>query len=186
MIELRPTILIGIFIYLGEIASGQQSVAAAIKSNIVYVGVENPIAVAVSNYPQSKIVVEPNVGTITTTKYPGLFIWKICNKTGEGRLRIFIQEKGLKKLVDSATFRIHRLPDPDYIIVGRRGPPEGTGFVELYATHPIARSVYLDFDPVWHIKSFDIAVYKKNGDSLILHNDGPEYTEENKSVFRKM
>ena len=73
--------------------------------NIVYVALDNPIHVAIANYPAEKIQVKVSQGTITGEK--GQYNWTVT-KLGIATLTVFAEDKKI------ATFeyRVKPLPNP--------------------------------------------------------------------------
>jgi hypothetical protein len=153
---------------------GQQSVIAVAYQNTVFTGIKNVIHIAVSEYPVSAIQAEPSMGLLEKTGTPGEYIWRICKRAGPATIKLYVVKKGIKTFVAEHAFRVRRLPDPEVGV-----PYNHRSFAVVTLGGPLARTLDVDYDALWHIKSFDIEMYRKKGDTIVLKNNGPYFTEEN-------
>ncbi len=86
--------------------TGNLQVAVALdKMNVMYMGIENPLTIAVSGIPSNELEVRMDNGTITGSN--GKYIARV---TAVGEAAIHVSSKG--KLLGSTVYRVKRLPDP--------------------------------------------------------------------------
>jgi hypothetical protein len=90
------------------------AVVSALKMNVFYLGLENPVKVAVSNYKPSELEVTVSNGTIAGSN--GKYIVK-PETVGMAIVRITV--KGV--IVGSSDFRVKTIPSPVPVICGLRG-----------------------------------------------------------------
>src|SRR5215831_3935995 len=90
----------------------QKVITFSIPDTLLFTGINNPLRIISSKYALDKIKLEPVEGVITKSYGRGDFTWRICNKTGRCKLRIFYDDHGSKKLIDSQFFSVQRIEDP--------------------------------------------------------------------------
>ena len=97
------------FLFTFFIKIQAQSAVANSKMNVFYIGVENPVTIALSNVPASnEIEVKISEGTVTPIKEkPNAYIVKV-NKMGIVTIDVFFQ--GTK--YGEHKFRVKKIPDP--------------------------------------------------------------------------
>lgn len=131
------------------------------KFNIAYIGLDNPISIAVENCPCSDIVLKVNNGTITGSGCQYIYRGK---ETGSDRIKIYKKAGGKLKEVGQYAFRVKQIPPPVFKI-----GPYGVGF--LYAERKV-RAVVLgsmeyvradiegfDFDARCRVDSFKVKIF---------------------------
>ncbi len=79
------------------------------KMNVFYIGVDNPVTIAVPGVPADKLLVTIDHGTITGNN--GRYIVRVA-QTGETTITVAIIKNEKKVLLSSQLFRIKRIPDP--------------------------------------------------------------------------
>ncbi|MEA3496400.1 MAG: GldM family protein [Bacteroidota bacterium] len=84
------------------------------KMNVLYIGLDNPISVAVPGIASEKLVLEPDFGTIKDTN--GNYTWDISDidkNKKEVHLKIFVKiDEENEKLAGEKTFRVENVPEP--------------------------------------------------------------------------
>src|SRR5664279_4244911 len=93
-------ILIIFFCY--SISSAQKFSISADRNNILYVGLDNPLTIAVENYPSNSIIVETDNGTIEGSS--GKYIFR-ANKRGKADVILYKRIKGQTKEIGRDEFR---------------------------------------------------------------------------------
>ena len=83
------------------------------KMNVVYIGVDNPITIAVENWPCNKLVVKVNNGTITGSNCK--FIYR-GTEPGATNIVVFKKTAKVLKVIGYYSFRVKRLPAPVFKI----------------------------------------------------------------------
>jgi len=117
---MRQLILLLLIAGLVPSLSYSQTVAVElVKMNVFYVGVENPIKIAVENYSCEKIIVKPEHGTITQTIDNGHYYYKTdsCAFFDE-RIFVGVTVEDSIKWLDTLEYRVKRIPTPQVVIHG--------------------------------------------------------------------
>jgi N-acetylmuramoyl-L-alanine amidase len=84
-------------------------VIALDKMNMLYIGVDNPVSVAVSGYKTEDLIVSMQNGTITGKD--GKYIARVSN-INPAYIIIETIENGKRKLLGKQTYKVKRVPDP--------------------------------------------------------------------------
>ncbi len=87
------------------------AVVSADKMNVLYVGLDNPISVAVIGLTSDKVKVSINNGTIKSGKLEHLYLIK-PSKPGKLTVLVMAELKGEWSLVDEVYFRVKLIPAP--------------------------------------------------------------------------
>lgn len=93
--------------------SGQNFAISANKSNIMYVGLDNPVSLAVENTSNKEVVVKCSNGRIE--KRYGEYYFK-ADKPGETEITLFKRENGHLKKIGRCYFRVKLIPHPTFKI----------------------------------------------------------------------
>ena len=87
-----------------------QPVAIAVdKMNVLYIGVDNPITVAVPGVPSDQLLVHIDQGSISGSK--GKYTIRVTTP-GETTIKVLTVRDDRKVLLSSQTFRVKTIPDP--------------------------------------------------------------------------
>jgi N-acetylmuramoyl-L-alanine amidase len=118
-------------------SKAEHKVAIALdKMNMLYIGVDNPVSLAVSGYNTEDLIISMQNGTIAGKD--GKYIARVSN-TNPAEIIIETIENGKRKLLGRQTYRVKRVPDPvdriaysdfDYTINPKLGI-DGSGKVRL-------------------------------------------------------
>lgn len=149
------------------------AVASPTKMNILYIGLENPIAASITGIPDSKVKLSLDQGNISKTG-PGTYNVSV---TQPGKaVMSFNAENQLGEPVSlKREFRVARIPDPTPVIDKRTGGNMQTG------TWKAQQAVFaaLDFFPFetrFEIVSFDMTHARAaNPDIRICSNTGSRF-----------
>lgn len=109
----QQVILIACVFFCFSISHAQQCSVANDRQNIVYLGIENPITIAVENIPNSSVVVKTDNGRITGENGHFLFL---PARQQPATIFIYIKENGKLKEIGKQPFRVHYIPDPFFKI----------------------------------------------------------------------
>lgn len=92
------------------------------KMNVFYVGVDNPVTIAVPGYECSALTVQvaENMVGAEITRLEDCRYSVTVNAPGFVEILIFVKEKGELKQVGGSVFRVKRIPDPRPLMEGRR------------------------------------------------------------------
>jgi N-acetylmuramoyl-L-alanine amidase len=89
--------------------AAHEVVIALDKMNMLYIGVDNPVSLAVSGYRSKDLIVSIQNGTITGKD--GKYIARVSN-INPAEIIIETIENGKRKLLGKQTYRVKRVPDP--------------------------------------------------------------------------
>ena len=97
------------FSLLSIIVFSQTVAVAAVKMNVLYIGVDNPLSVAASDAQDSKVTISINGGGGTVSKVDaGLYNVRVTSQTDDCTVNVYIDGK----LTGSSRFRVRLLPQP--------------------------------------------------------------------------
>ncbi len=152
------------------------------KMNVLYVGVDNPVVIAVSGHSSDEIEVSvpDDAAKITVTGEKGQFI---INPKRPGVLTMVVKAKGITML--EAMFRVKALPNPVVMVNGQQG-----GYVDkdvLAAQEEVTAFMpNFDFDLKFTIQSFVVSTADKNGYMIQISSDSNKLTEQQKELIKKL
>jgi hypothetical protein len=102
--------IITLFIFCIQYLKAQFVSVSCDKMNVLYIGVDNPITVAVSNYDVSKIFVKVDSGIISGEN--GHYNWKVFRHTPFGAsISIYTKINGMDSLLEKFIYRVKRVPE---------------------------------------------------------------------------
>jgi gliding motility-associated protein GldM len=131
---------------------------SAIKMNVFYIGVDNPVAISVPGIPDESIEASISVGTLK--RDPTSKTWVITVPSGQKETVISVDAMvdGKKKSMGSKTYRIKKLPDPIALIANKNdGPINRNLLVEAGAIIPKMPSDF-EFDLNYKVMSFKMTM----------------------------
>lgn len=181
-------LIISILVLAGLVPSlaNSQTVAVELeKMNILYVGVENPIRIAVENFPCDQIVVKSTYGTIMQTHDKCHYLYKTDScALGREIILVGIKLKEKIKWLDTLEYRVRRAPNPRILIAGHwSGIIKKESFIN---SKIVARHVDINVDDAATIISYSYEV--RRNDTIICREtdiQGNSFTETMKSEIRK-
>ena len=141
------------FLFTISFTNAQSVVIAADKMNVFYLGVDNPVAVAVEGISDDKLTVSIDNGTIKRTGR-GEYT---AHLDSTGIAHIAVEWDGKKRLMP---FRVKPIPDP--IIRAFRGPDHGRYKTEFVGVFAILEN--FDFDARCSVKSYTFTLVRANGE----------------------
>lgn len=155
---------------------GERSVTvAAEKMNVLYVGVENPLAISAAGVPSGQIRVSAT-GTELKKSGNGKYI-AVPERTGDAT--ITVSGPGLNPT--SFPYRVKRIPDPVPALGTLEGGdvPAGT-FRAQQGLIPHLK--YFDFEARCSVISYEMARKPRSGDVVISNNQGARYESDTKRL----
>ncbi|MFN8286418.1 MAG: GldM family protein [Chitinophagales bacterium] len=172
-----------LFILVLQQVNSQQVTVSALKMNVLYTSIDNPIEVAAEKVPCNRIVVEISDGASCTPIEGQQCAYKV-NVSKPGKVSLTIKEKrknGQLKLLAEKVFRVKRLPDPTVYLSPSYNPHYGsikmpTGLLVLLEN--------FDFDEPFTVKHFDV-LSCPNGEFKIIRNDGPLFNKEVQKLIQE-
>jgi GldM C-terminal domain len=155
--------------------NAQDAVIAVEKMNVFYMGVDNPISVAMPNVSSDKLkVTGENVESI--------------NKQSDGHYNVRVARPGEVTIIVEANgqiskkkFRAKQIPDPIVIVAGARGFEGGEAMnVDnfRFAQGLVSHTINFDFDARCSIQSYIVFIKPKRGDVFQTNVIGGTFPEE--------
>lgn len=157
------------------------AVVSADKMNVLYIGIDNPVSIAVPGISSDKLKVSINNGTITGSN--GKYIVKVDN-IAETTIEVSAEIKpGEIKKVGSSAYRVKRIPNPTPVIGNLSNNPQGLFIskAELLKNPEVTVSLNLPFDLKFEVVTFTLtySVDNANGkgkDLISFVANGSKFT----------
>jgi gliding motility-associated protein GldM len=158
--------------FSGEFIVAQPSLTVSpTKMNVLYVGVENPVSIAVSGVPKENVQPSISAGTLRLNVATGTYMAIVPPGKREASITVNVKTKDGMKTMGGMTFRVKNLPDPTPFIAKKK-----EGFVarnDLIQNGRIIAKMPNDFEFEY---SFPILSFKMN-----LQRGFNDYSYESKS-----
>lgn len=164
---MKHAIFIIVVIAFTSIASYSQNVAIELEGmNILYIGVDNPINIAVENHSCEDIVVKTNAGKLTKTSDECRYIYRTdsCDLRTE-TISVGVKSNGNIKWIDSTLYRVKNIPNPEIRIATNRNSHNNYS-AEITRGGLIATMG--DFDFYFHFEVQRYSVEVLRNDSIIF------------------
>ncbi len=155
---------------------------SASKMNVMYLGVDNPVEVAVSGVSPDKIQVSMAGGTLSKS---GNNYNARPSKEGICEITVMAEEGGVKKRMSSKQFRIKRLPKPSASILGLDPAQESISKAVLLASSGMVAEYPKDFDYDLKCQVIEFKVLVTSGGySLEKPSSSNMFTKEQKDLMK--
>ncbi|MFK7946150.1 MAG: GldM family protein [Saprospiraceae bacterium] len=167
--------LVLVFLISINFLNAQHATVANTKMNVVYIGVDNPISVAISGYSAEDIDVQVSDGEIEGKA--GKYIWRVSTP---GNAKITVSANG--QVIETFDYRIKRIPDP-VAVVGKT--MSGSISAATLKAQSGVNSVInnFDFDARCETVSYVITVVRKNADPIDSPNKGAAFSGTARSLI---
>jgi gliding motility-associated protein GldM len=166
-------------IYNNAVSQGPVVAVAPTKMNVLYLGVDNPITVAVESAKDANVKVSINNGSIR--KYGnGTYVAR-PSKRGTAKISVSVGNK----LVGAYDFRIKLVPDPVPCIVNLCSSGYATRAQLLAAKGLRAQLPNFDFDLEFKITSFTVSAVI-SGMSLDAKSNSSRFTDAQLDIIRQV
>ncbi len=144
--------IIGLFICHSVL--GQHFSISADRNNVLYIGVDNPISIAVENFPSEQIGVKANKGDIQGTgkRY-------VYRGDEPGNIWIILYNKATLEEIGRSSFRLNYIPSP-VPYVGPSGGGNIQAVVLKSQKYIRAQLENFDFEVSYNINSFTLNVIR--------------------------
>jgi hypothetical protein len=154
------------------------TVIANEKLNVLYMGLDNPVGIAMEKVPADKLKVSISEGHSIEKREDGLYNVRVNRP---GKVTIFVEGNGATAQKE---FRVKPIPDPRpslnvYNAVNGVLKMSEAKNVE-YLVAPI---VNFDIDAKCIVESFSMVIKHSDGASEIYENKGPRFSAEILKVF---
>ena len=160
-------------ILVNSFSSSKMSGASvsATKMNVLYMGVDNPINIAVWNKDTSEVYVTMSNGDVTRSA-DGKYM-ATANKPGKATIEV--RDKQSETLLYEAAFRVKRIPVPKAVLGGRYSGGYLPANVIKRQKGMVAVLECFAFDMSIKIVSFKVSFMKKDGPKEVVSNKGPAF-----------
>jgi hypothetical protein len=153
---------------------------SAQKMNVMYVGIYNPITIAVSNTSEKNLYVTSDNGIITG----GNGVYNVMpSSKGELQIAVYVIKKKDTLFVGKEIFRAKEIPEPTVHIAGKKGNFTLKRNALLAQQALIAFYENLDFGLFIKINSFEMLTYV-DGEQILLQSSSNMITPEMKQIFQ--
>jgi hypothetical protein len=148
-------------------------------ANVLYVGFDNPLTVAVSDVPDSNLALVPSVGNIVRTDQAGRYQWRITKFTTP-KATLVLHDTVRGAVLDTFFYRVKTFPDPTlYVHANSRASLLATSGLGAYLNFGACGTVALE--------SYDIEIRKKgNHYGRRLHNQGSRFNAHVLGAFEEL
>ena len=156
----------------------RSATVSADQMNVMYIGVENPISVAVAGVSTESIRVKGrNVRLSPKNNGKSQYIAK---PEGIGKAVVIVEAENFP--ATEFEFRVKRIPDPVLKFANKTGGE--VRVAEFKAQQGIlAMLEQFDFNAKCNIKGFEIARVPRAGDVMIVKNSGPRFTGDGRRLI---
>lgn len=159
---MKTACLVLLFQFVLTIVFAQQVAIAADKTNVFYLGVDNPITVTAENCPCKNLVVKTDNGKITGT---GCKLTYWGKTVGTTTIKVYKRTEGKLKKIGFNVFRVKQIPAPSFKI----GPYGGSIYSNLerrakkvvIANQQFVRAEFdlIDIDANFPVDSFYVKIF---------------------------
>jgi beta-lactamase regulating signal transducer with metallopeptidase domain len=156
------------------------AVASPEKMNVLYIGVDNPVSIAVGGVPSEKVTANISGGTIIGEN--GNYIVRVATMAGP-KVKLTIYVDG--KQVSVKEFRVKNVPDPMPRIKGYESNTEFTkedlieaGGIEAFISNS-------DFDLNMEVVGFNLSARVGAGFAEDARSNGATFTEQQTNLIRQ-
>jgi len=159
-------------------------VVSPTKMNVLYRGIENPVAISVPGVPQQALTATLSNGTLTK-QADGSYIAKV-NSGSEAIVSVTAEINGVRKSMGTFPFRLKSVPDPVAKFAGKYSTDNTAKPAELTAALGlIAELKDFVFDLSYPIKSFDITLIR-GADVKTLQSSSNKITPDQSEMLRQV
>ena len=153
---------------------GQIGVIANDKMNVFYIGVDNPISVAVAGVPSQNIVLEGSgAGISIRPTSEGQYI---VNISQAGETTLTLKDSKTAKVYATLRYRCKRIPDPVVRLNGKEGGNFGAGEMKAQLGL-VPQAPNFDMDIKLDVQSYTL-YYNSRGETTTFQGKGSRFTPE--------
>ena len=167
-----------------QIASKSDPVVSAMKMNVMYIGVDNPLNIVVPGYKPDKVKARLSDGSSLKQKKGTEWTAK-PKKAGEIQVLLTVEEKdGSKANLKGPKFRIKRVPDPVATVGGKLkgGKVSYSKFKNQGGLIAVLEN--FDFDFKFVVQSYEMTYIKHRKDPAIKKGRGPVFGGDIKKLIK--
>ena len=175
---MKKYFLLILILPLLQISNGQGFAIALDKMNVLYLGLDNPVTIAVENTSNKSLIVKTTNGKISGAN--GNYIFR-GNEVGTAEISIYKKANNKLVKIGSSYFRVKMIPPPVFKIgSGRRLVPKAELVAQQYA-----RADY-DEDIRSKVDSFEVCIVSGDTCKVNKKNIGNEISEAIRNEFQQL
>lgn len=168
----------------GNVKSEPQNVAIqAVKMNVFYIGVDNPLRVAASGVPDNELSVQL-IGSGEIMGSDGSYVVHV-NQPGEVIIKVFSRQNGQETLLSEQKYRVKRIPDPTPRMAGNKSQSVSLKTL-LDARGVEAMLENFDFDAYCEVMGYELTIVPLKGDATTFNVTGSEFPANARELFKKL
>jgi hypothetical protein len=160
----------------------QKCVVANIKENVVYIGIPNPLDIAVEGYKCKDITVTTDNGRLETTDNDCSYS---LYPTDAGTTYIILIERKSEKQLGKLPFRVKHIPEPVAIVAGKQGGAITKSIMKVQIGIA-AVLLGFDFDARFMVTGFTISIIRKSKSLYTEECSNARFTDNTKSAFNTL
>ena len=149
---------------------------SAVKMNVLYIGVDNPISVFAPGVNSNNLKVSVSGGGAQISKRNHYYNLTV---TKPGECIITVEANGM---ITTSYFRVKRIPDPVAQLGNSQGGKMGVGEFKAQAGVPVILHNF-DFDARCKVQGFILTRIPKNEDRIEVVNQGARYSADAKKII---
>ncbi|MEZ4893788.1 MAG: GldM family protein [Saprospiraceae bacterium] len=158
----------------------------AIKMNVLYIGVDNPLRIAAAGVPNEELVVDL-IGEGTIDGGDGLYNVRPTTP-GEITIRVMQKTKSGNQVIADQQYRVKRIPDPSPKLGTTK--PAGGGFITkgtlLSKKGLTALLENFDFDAECKIIGYEMTILPKQKDPTMFSVKGSDYPANARALLESL
>jgi gliding motility-associated protein GldM len=169
--------------FKGEYMVARPSVTVSpTKMNVLYIGVDNPLAISAAGVPAEDLEPQISGGSLTKVK-PGEYVARVSagNKATVNVMAKFGTER---KSMGSFDFRVKAVPDPVAKFQGKKGSANISKNELIAAAGVLADLENFDFDLKFTVTSFDVTATMAGGLEVSKTSSSNALTEEQRNILK--
>jgi beta-lactamase regulating signal transducer with metallopeptidase domain len=155
-----------------------------VKMNVFYIGVDNPLRVAVDGVPSNELVLRIDNGGIITGADGSYNV--VVTKPGGTTITVLRKVGDTEELISTQQYRVKRVPDP----VPRLNDNTKGGAISKEALLErkgiIALLENFDFDAGCKVVSYELTVIPQGQNPISMHNSGSEFTSNARELLSRL
>ncbi|MBL0102645.1 MAG: gliding motility protein GldM [Bacteroidetes bacterium] len=168
------------------VAQKPNSVVSAEKMNVLYIGVDNPMAISVPGVPnnQVRVSIEGAGGSLkpNSTAGAGHYMANVTT-TGQCKVKVTAEIGGKQLPMGEFVYRVKRVPDPVASISNSKGGTINKNTLKAGALVPVLEN--FDFEMFFKITGFKATVIRKRADPLEFTGEGNQLTSAMRDAIEK-
>lgn len=155
----------------------------AVKMNVFYIGLDNPLRIAAAGVPAGELIVRfTGPGELTGSN--GNYIVR-PTQPGGSSIRVFRAQNGKETLLSEQKYRVKRIPDPAPSMSGKKSQAISKNLL-INAKGISAMLENFDFDAYCEIVGFELTVLPNKAEPVSISIKGGSFPDNALELFNSM